>query len=271
MAAESKIVEALRENLAAAGIGSGSHVLVHSGIRDLLPADPETKPAVLGRQVAEMLIDVVGPSGTIAMSTDGIRDPREFAYHGRVFDAERTPSRRGSVTEVFRQMPGVLRSRHPWCNASAWGRHAEWLLADHLKSSPFAMDRQSPWFRLVEIDADIVYIGERPHSADQSIILPQHVLGHDYPVPCFLDKAVSLRTRRADGSVTEIPVHLDVHDWRKSEVVAFIRHLDRTYGLHREFGAAPTTVVQCKAARHYEALMAELERGHAYPHMRYWL
>jgi aminoglycoside N3'-acetyltransferase len=271
MISEAEVIAALETNLRAAGIGAGSCIQVHCGIADLLAEVPAARSADFARRVVMLLLNLVGGDGTVLMSTDAIRDPREFAYRGRVFDADRMPSRRGTVTEIFRQTPGVLRSRHPWCNASAWGRHAAWLLADHLKSRPFAMDRNSPWYKLTELDADIVYIGEKPHAADLCVILPQHVMGNDYPVGCFLDKPVRLRTRLENGDVDEVPVQLDVHDWSKAEVIAFIRRVDREYGLHRSFGNGATAIVQCKAAVQLQALMAELERGHAYPHMRYWV
>ncbi len=40
----------------------------------------------------------------------------------------------GIVSEVFRQMPGVIRNRHPYHPVAAWGKAAEILLADHEKS-----------------------------------------------------------------------------------------------------------------------------------------
>ena len=74
-----------------------------------------------------------------------------------------------------------------------------------------------------------------------------------------------------NGEIDEVPVQLDVHDWNKSKVIAFTRYMDKTYGYHRDFGTGTTCIVHCKAAEQYRSLMAELERGHSHPHMRYWL
>ena len=218
-----------------------------------------------------MLMDLLGPEGTLVMSTDSIADPREFAFRQAVFDPERMRSRRGMVTEVFRLHPGAIRSRHPWCNATAYGRHAEWLISDHLASTPFAMDRNSPWFKLTEMDAHIAYFGVTPGNANLCSVIPENVLGYDYPVGAHFDKPSVLRYRTTDGGVAELPVLIHVHDWHKSEMVAFFLYLDRTYGLHRSFGSGAERIVVCKAKHQYDVLMEELNIGHPFIHVRYWL
>jgi aminoglycoside N3'-acetyltransferase len=260
----------LARNIEDAGIGKGSAVLVHSGISELI-GDPAHKvnPAEYARSLIAMLQDVVGAEGTIVMSTDSIRDARAFSYAQRVFDPARAPSWRGTISEMFRQRPDVVRSVHPWCNATAWGHHAQWLVRDHLACQPFAMSKQSPWFRLTEVDAKILYIGCAPHNANLCIVLPQHIMGDDYPAPAFLDKPIALRIK-TDAGEQDVRVRLDVHDWSKDDVIAYLRFIDRRHGVHRSFGHGNAAVVVCDARHHFDAMMAEAASGHAYPHARYW-
>lgn len=256
-----------------AGVGNGSTLLIHSGVAGLIAEDSRegVSPLQYARKFVDMLMELVGTEGTLVMSTDSIGNPREFAYNERVFNPDLMPSRRGTITEVFRQRPDVLRSRHPWCNASAWGAHAEWLIEDHLQSTPFAMDRNSPWFKLTELDTTIAYIGVQPRTANLCIVLPEHLLGLDYPVGAFFDKPVLLKYTTSAGDVAQIPVFLNVHDWTKADVQRFLDHLDRTYALHSRYGTGASRITVCKAKEQLDALMAELARGHFYPHSRYWL
>lgn len=265
-------VEAFRRNLVSAGVGRGTSLLLHSGLGDIgLAQGPDFDPVKYASEIVEMLTDLVGEDGTVVMSTDSIADPREFAYRRRVFEPERMRSRRGMISEVFRLFPGSLRSRHPWCNATAWGRHAEWLIEDHLSSTPFAMDRNSPWFRLTQIDAFIVYFGVNPGNANLCSVIPENVLGYEYPVGAHFDKPLILSYRSKDGNVVDIPVLTHVHDWYKSEMVAFFLYLDRLYDLHHSFGTGNERIVVCKAKHQLDVLMTELDKRHPFIHVRYWL
>ena len=66
----------------------------------------------------------------------------------------------GLTPEYFRTLPGTLRSGHPTCSMSAWGRHAAWLTDCHRNGDydmPFGED--SPLARLYELDGTVVFLG----------------------------------------------------------------------------------------------------------------
>ena len=92
--------------------------------------------------VIEALMEVVGDSGTIMMPTQSWKnlDP-ETGVHWEadqkdwqlirdnwpVYDKNLTPTNTmGAVAEMFRQMPGSVRSDHPARSVCAWGRYAEY-------------------------------------------------------------------------------------------------------------------------------------------------
>jgi hypothetical protein len=266
-------VDKVRENLISANIGEGSALLIHSGIGEICTQNGHEKFGQIEYAIAiiDMLIDLVGTNGTIMMSTDSISDPFDFAYKKQVFDPKRMRSRRGIISEVFRLHSGSIRSHHPWCNATAWGKHAEWLMEDHLKSTPFAMDQNSPWYKLNEIDAHIVYLGVTPGNACQSSVVPESVLGYDYPVGVHFDKPLVMRCLTPSADIAEVPVLLHVHDWQKHEMTAFFLHLDQNYGLHKRHGTKAEQLIICKAKFQYDVIMTELEKGHPFIHARYWL
>lgn len=261
-------IDKLHVNFVAAGVRDGSIVLLHSGLAEI--SELGINQITYANEVVKMLMELVGPNGTIMMPTDSIPNLYEFSYKRKVFEPDRMRSRRGIISEIFRLRPGVIRSRHPWCNASAWGKYADWLMRDHLLSVPFAMDRNSPWFKLTEIGAHIVYFGTTPANASQSSTVPENILGDDYPVGAFFDKSLTVMYKSTNGGIAEIPVRLHVHDWRKHELVAFFLHLDRTYGLYRFIGRGPEKLISCSAKMQFDVIMDSLAKGQPFIHVRYW-
>ena len=92
--------------------------------------------------VIEALMEVVGDSGTIMMPTQPWKnlDP-ETGVHWEAdqkdwqlirdnwpaYDKNLTPTNTmGAVAEMFRQVPGSVRSDHPARSVCAWGRYAEY-------------------------------------------------------------------------------------------------------------------------------------------------
>lgn len=142
-------LEALDAYLRGLGIGRGSTLLVHSSW-DAIKAN-SFRPLDL----IEFLTDLVGPSGTIAMPSYTNLAMRD----GVSFDVDRAPSSAGWITEIFRRMPGVIRSAnvsHPVC---ALGPQASFLVDQHhLGSTPW--DEYSPYFRIGAVrDSWVVGIG----------------------------------------------------------------------------------------------------------------
>ena len=76
----------------------------------------------------------------------------------RVFDVEKTPSCIGLLPERFRLTPGVRRSIHPTHSVCAYGALAEAFLAGH-EYTDTPCGRNSPWGRLIDLDADILMVG----------------------------------------------------------------------------------------------------------------
>jgi aminoglycoside 3-N-acetyltransferase len=73
------------------------------------------------------------------------------------FYMDKTPSRVGLVTEVFRVSEGVKRSKHPTHSICAWGARADELLAGHENTSGAGVG--SPLHKAAEAGADVLMIG----------------------------------------------------------------------------------------------------------------
>ena len=117
-----------------------------------------------------------------------------------VFDALRTPSCVGYLSEFFRmQVPGVLRSLHPTHSCCAVGRHAAELTAGHERDET-PVGPNSPFAKLPEAGGWILMLG---CSADRNTSM--HGVEETAEPPYLLDRAVRIPyVLRAAGG-TEIP------------------------------------------------------------------
>jgi len=149
------------------GVKSGDTISVHSSMSKI--------GWVIGDQltVIEALMDAVDEDGTIVMQahSTGNTDPRNWNYppvpeewwevirkEMPPFRPEITPLRNlGRVPELFRIMPGVLRSNHPHVSCTAWGKNAKQIVMDHnLKDS---YGDKTPWGVLYRLESKILLLG----------------------------------------------------------------------------------------------------------------
>lgn len=252
--------EALGDALRALGVEAGDTLLVHASLAQLcgrIPTAADLKVALRG------LRNALGDEGTLVMATQSIRNAYVFARERRIFEPDRHVSIFGALTEGFRKMESTIRSRNPWCNLAAQGPIAAELMAGHEDCSPFAAGVGSPWHRMALSSAKIAFLGV-DIMANTSFIVPQHILGHNYPVPVFVDKPLVFRYRRADGTVAETAQLLDVHDWGKDQVRAYARYLDLKYRLYRTARFGSTTITVCCARNHLDAMLNEVDLGNFY-------
>ena len=66
----------------------------------------------------------VGPTGTVAAPTLTATFPEGQGPSGKVYDYRQTPSRVGSITDIFWRRPNAFRSDHPTHSLAAIGREA---------------------------------------------------------------------------------------------------------------------------------------------------
>ena len=95
---------------------------------------------------------------------------------GKVFDPKQTPSRVGSITDLFWRRPNAVRSHHPThCVAAIGKRAAEYTVGHELVAT---FDWDSPYGRTVRWDGYICYFGTSTntnthiHAIEQWMGLP---------------------------------------------------------------------------------------------------
>lgn len=140
----------LQQQLRNLGIRPTDTLLIHSSLKSIGEVEGR------GEAVIEALLDYFVPNGgllvfptlTYNLSARGIP----------LYRVSETPSIVGRLTELFRARPEAVRSWHPTHSVAAAGRDAVDFTAGHEKfDTPAA--RQSPWGRLIDRRAKILFIG----------------------------------------------------------------------------------------------------------------
>jgi aminoglycoside 3-N-acetyltransferase len=150
--------------------------------------------------VIHVLQSVVGEGGTVLMPTMPFSGTAlEYAQRCTLTDLARAPSGMGLVTEIFRRMPGVVRSVHPTHPVAAWGARAAELTRDHhLAETPCG--KNSPFLRLLEVEGKVLLLG----AGIQTMTLYhgiEEILEPQMPFSPFTEARFELRARDPRGVV----------------------------------------------------------------------
>lgn len=143
----------LMAGLRRVGVRAGDVLLVHSA------HDAFTGYAGKATDLITLLQQAVGPEGTLMMPTISFTGTAvEHARTASVFDVRRTAAKVGLLPELFRRMPGVLRSLHPTHSVAAWGARAGEMVKEHeLEETPCGPG--SPYGKLLAAGGKSVFLG----------------------------------------------------------------------------------------------------------------
>lgn len=258
------------------GIERGDIVLVHSSVSNLYRAAPKPPsvpilgPVDYANRVLDILLDLVGPDGTLLMPTDSIKNYTAFSHRRQVFDYETMPSRRGLVTELFRKRPGVMRSVHPYYNLSAIGPRAKELLEDHHRSQPYTMDEYSPWYKLTMMGGKVLFLGV-DYEINSLIHLVEYLHPREFPRPLFYDKPYPVLSRGWDGKVAPIDVMLHAVELPIPTLPRFCTdYLNKRYSIYTTVPLGKSQVIGFRARDQYDATLKEMRNDVVWYDVPYW-
>lgn len=143
----------LAEALKRLGVCEGMALMVHSSHARFTAFEGKAT------DVIAVLEKTLGEQGTVLMPTLPFGGSAvEYARKAPIFNAARTPSRMGLFSEIFRRMPGVVRSLHPTHSVAMKGRLASKLgEGHHLAETPCGLG--SPFAKLLDVDGWILLLG----------------------------------------------------------------------------------------------------------------
>lgn len=203
------------------GVARGDVLLVHSSY------DRFTGFTGTVRDVIGALQESVGREGTIVMPTTPFTGTAvDWVAGGRIFDAARTPSQMGLVTELFRRSPGVIRSVHPTHPVAAWGAHAEALTRDHHRAAT-PCGAGSPYLRLLDYDGKILLLGTGV-TAFTFYHGVEELLEPELPFSPFTAEVFHLTSRDRDGTILPTTTRLFDPGWsRRRDMTTLVPVLTR--------------------------------------------
>ena len=193
--------ERLVEDLRALGISKGDFLCIHSAMSRC--------GYVLGgaKTFVKSFQEIVGIEGTLMVPTftGGNSTLGYVKTNPSPFDVALTPCTTGRINEIFRQMPGAVRSYHPTHSVSSWGRLAKDIVRDHhLSKTPFG--KNTPYAKLIDNRGKVVLINVNAnslvHYIQEIVDWPGHYLENEFTLPVNLGgRQVNVLTKvHAPGS-----------------------------------------------------------------------
>lgn len=174
-------IKSLKEDFKSLGVNPGDIVLIHSSLSQLgwTVGGPVS--------VIDALISIIRENGTLIMPSfsSGNTDPAEWGNPPvpkewipiiredmPAFHVDKTPTRAmGRIAETFRKYPGVIRSDHPVSSFSAWGKHARYIIQNHMIDSD--LGEGSPLAKIYKLDGKVLLLGV-DHSSNTSLHLAEY-------------------------------------------------------------------------------------------------
>jgi len=214
----------LRECLQTLGIQRGDSILLHSAIGRLLRGGKETAPrdfdvSTYANSIIDMLMELVGPAGSIVMPTAPPVPNYEMAMRGLVFDPRKDGVGTGLLPDLFRKRPDTTRTLYPCQNVTVWGHHALALISEQLVATPYPMDEHSVWMRHCRLGGQVILLGVN-HDRSSTMHLCENTNPEEYPIPTFFDKPHPFQYQNGD-EIKVVSTYLHAVRWEDADVNAF--------------------------------------------------
>jgi len=154
-------------------VKKGDSLMIHCGFGFL---NAEFTP----QELIELLKDLVGPQGHIAMPFYPPGLSSNWAKSNRTFNISNVKCSTGIVAQVFANSEDVLISNHPIKAVAVWGARANYLISDH-EASDYPFDNTSPYYKICKmassksiglgvLNCAMVHCAEDIYEADKSYL-----------------------------------------------------------------------------------------------------
>ncbi|HKJ03390.1 MAG TPA: AAC(3) family N-acetyltransferase [Longimicrobiales bacterium] len=184
--------ERLKKSLSELGIRETDTVLVHANF------EPDSGFQGTPLDLVDALAELVGNKGNLLMVSIPFRGSAyEYLEKDKVFNARKTMSMMGLVTEMFRRRPGTLRSLHPTHPVLAFGKDAEWLVAGH-EDCLYACGAGSPFDKFRSLHGKILFF-DVGFGAITFFHHVEDLLKDRVPFEIYHERRFSVKAIDADG------------------------------------------------------------------------
>jgi aminoglycoside N3'-acetyltransferase len=156
-------------------------LMVHCSYNNLTPMYLDDPVELL-----KALMRIAAPNRTLAMPAFFFGTPEQFNrdyYRANpLFNARRTLSQMGIVSELFRRRKGVMRSLHPTHSVCALGPLAEEVVRGH-HLSPATFGELSPFGVMARYKTVILGVGIEYYRTLTQVHAIEDHMGPDFPIP----------------------------------------------------------------------------------------
>ena len=124
------------------------------------------------------------PQGSLSIPTIPLLR-RDKINNSFLFDISRSKSTTGRLSNVLLKLPNSCRSSFPLNNITSIGSNANHIIGDESTffQQKSACDRHSPWYRLYELDAVMLFINVFPAHAMTMIHVAEESFNEVFPIP----------------------------------------------------------------------------------------
>ena len=123
------------------------------------------------KELLDVLLRILGPEGSLFMpnmpSYDGIAKLKGFwdkCSDPQEYYVASTKSWTGVIGDTFVSTFGARRSAVPYCSLAGFGPFVDEAFREELDSDSI-FDKKSPWFKLQEVDAKILFLGAEAYDS----------------------------------------------------------------------------------------------------------
>lgn len=134
------------------GMKEGSVVCIHSSMKEFYNYQGTAE------ELISEILKAIGPSGTLMMPAFPCYDYID-SNPDYVFNPLTDKTGAGYLAETFRKYPGVKRSINVQHSVCAIGKYADWLIKDHAYCKHDCFDKDSPWYKIIELNALVFNFG----------------------------------------------------------------------------------------------------------------
>ncbi len=170
------------------GIKPGDTLLVHSSLSKIGFVENGAK------DIVEALLEVVGDKGNVLMPNSpnaGLQ--LDYIRSLDFFDVANAPSKLGAVSEYFRKLPDAVRSEHPTEPVSCIGPDTEFLVGHHFgNETPY--NKNSPFYRITELNGKILYLGVSLDNAGTSLHVLEDLI-ENFKFPVYYPESFDIKVR----------------------------------------------------------------------------
>ncbi len=198
----------LKARLKSAGISESDTLWVHSNFK------PDSGFQGAPLDLVNALAESVGEKGNLLMVSLPFRGAAyDYLALGKRFNVKKTISMMGLVTEMFRRREGTFRSLHPTHPVLAYGKDAEWLVADHERCL-YPCGPGSPFEKFRQLKGKLLFF-DVPFRSITFFHYVEDLLKERLPFPVYNDRLFSVPAVDANGENRVIQTYAFNNDVRR--------------------------------------------------------